>query len=219
MTTTADTAELLRQYFIQQQSVNLPGIGGFEMNRVPAHVDHHSGTIHAPSYTIRYDSLNDIPSKEMFAHIARKKDITEWEAIGVVNHFSMELKDQLKKGHRFDWAGMGSLENNDAGQLIFEPYSIRYPFHADIYVATKWQKYDDPESSGQHYVVPDADASDEVVIEARASWWISAAVVAAAALLLIFFSLIRSEYKLSSARETKLTPSVPPSQFEFKPAE
>lgn len=219
MTTTADTAELLRLFFIQQQAVNLPGIGGFAMNRIPAHADPHSGSIVAPSFTIKYDSLNDIPVKEMFTYVAAKKDITEWEAIGVVNHFSQEVKELLKKGQRFEWEGMGSLENNDAGQLVFEPVSMHYPFYPDMQGVYEWRKYREPELQG-NYEMPVAESEDEeVVVEAKASWWISAAVVAAISLLLIFFSLVRNEYKFSSARETKLTPAEMPVQYQNKPAD
>lgn len=219
MTTKADTAELLRLFFIQQLAVNLPGIGGFVMNRIPAHADAHEGGIVAPSYTINYDSLNDIPAKEMFAYVAAKKKISEWEAIGVVNHFSLEIKDLLKKGQKYEWEGMGSLEHNDAGQLIFVPVDMRYPFYPDVQGVYEWRKYREPGPQGE-YQMPMAETGDEeVVVEARASWWIWAAVIAAVASLLIFFSLVRNEYKFRSARETRLAPAEMPLQYQHKPAQ
>jgi hypothetical protein len=220
MTTTADTAELLRRFFIQQQAVNLPGIGGFVMNRIPAHVDGHAGIIVAPSYTIKYDSLNDIPSKAMFAYVAAKKDITEWEAIGVVNHFSQEINDMLMKGQMYEWGGMGRLQHNDAGQLIFESGDMRYPFYPDVQGAYEWREYREPEPQGEYEMpIVETQADEETVVEARASWWISAAVIAAVASLLILFSLVRNEYKFRSARESRLVPAEKPLQYQFKPAE
>lgn len=217
MTSTADTAELLRLYFIQQRTVNLPGIGSFELDRIPAQVDLVTGTIKAPSYTIRYDSMNDIPSKEMFAYISRKRNISEWEAIGVVNNFSMDLKDQLKKGQRFNWSGIGSLENSSSGQLTFDPVSNRYDFLPDLNDLSPQSITDDAAATGDHY-----DAIGEIdepaTVEASASWWVAAAVIAAVALVMIFFNLIRNEYKLTGARDTKIVPSSAPAQFESKPA-
>jgi hypothetical protein len=220
MTTTADTAELLRLFFIQQQAVYLPGIGGFVMNRIPAHVDGHTGSIVAPSYIINYDSLNHIPTKEMFAYVAAKKDITAWEAIGVVNQFSQDINDMLKKGQKYEWGGMGSLQHNDAGQLIFDSGDMRYPFYPDVQGVNEWRKNREPEPQGEcEMPIAETEADKEAVVEERASWWISAAVIAAVASLLILFSLVRNEYKFSSARESRLVPAEKPLQYQFKPAE
>ncbi len=217
MTSTADTAELLRLYFIQQRTVNLPGIGSFELDRIPAQVDQVSGAIKAPSYTIRYDSMHDIPSKEMFAYISRKRNISEWEAIGVVNNFSMNLKDQLKKGQRFEWEGIGSLENSSSGQLIFDPVNNRYDFLPDLNALSTQSMSGEAVSTGDHHGA--ITWNDELVtVEARTSWWVAAAVIAAVALVMIFFNLIRNEYKLSGARDTNIVPSTAPAQFESKPA-
>ncbi|HLO81540.1 MAG TPA: hypothetical protein VK166_11305 [Chitinophagaceae bacterium] len=218
MTSTADTAELLRLYFIQQRSVHLPGIGGFELNRIPARVDHVTGAIESPSYTIRYDSLNDIPSKEMFAYISRKRNISEWEAIGVVNNFSMNLKDQLKKGQRFDWKGIGSLENSASGQLIFDPVAKKYDFQPHLNsVSLQSTSHDADNTASYHDVLNENE--EQAIVEARAGWWVAAAVIAAAALVMIFFNMVRNEYKLTGARETRFTPASTPSQYESKPAD
>jgi hypothetical protein len=220
MTTTADTAELLRLFFIQRYAVNLPGIGGFRLNRIPAQADPESGSIVAPSYIIVYDALNDVPQKDMFAYIAEKKDITEWEAIGVVNQFSQELKDTLRNGQKFEWDGIGSLENNDAGQLVFDPVTMRYPFYPSMKGVYEWRKYREPETHGNYAMpVAEMEVGEETVVEARASWWIWAAVIAAVSLMLIFFNLVRNEYRFSSARDTKFTPSAMPVQYQNKPAD
>jgi nucleoid DNA-binding protein len=210
MTSSGDTAELLRLYFIQQRSVNLPGIGGFELSRIPARVDNATGTIKAPYYSIRYDSLSDIPSKEMFAFISRKRNISEWEAIGVVNNFSMAVSDQLKRGQRFEWAGIGSLEHNVTGQLEFEPVATQFDFLPDLSVGIRTGTDSD--------IIADPFQEEETV-EAKVSWWVTAAVIAAVALVIIFFSFIRNEYKLTGSRESRFVPAVAPVQNETKLAD
>jgi nucleoid DNA-binding protein len=210
MTSSGDIAELLRLYFIQQRSVNLPGIGGFELSRIPARVDNATGTIKAPYYSIRYDSLSDIPSKEMFAFISRKKNISEWEAIGVVNNFSMAVSDQLKRGQRYEWTGIGSLEHNGTGQLEFEPVTTQFGFLSDLSVSV--QTGSDTEIAADPF-------EEEKTVEAKASWWVTAAVIAAVALVMIFFSFIRNEYKLTGSRESRFVPSVAPVQNETKLAD
>jgi nucleoid DNA-binding protein len=218
MTSLADTAELLRLYFIQQRSVNLPGIGSFEMNRIPARVDHATGSIEAPSYTILYDSLNDIPSKEMFSYVSRKRSISEWESIGVVNNFSMALNDHLKKGQKFEWGGMGTLEHNSSGQLVFYPGITRYDFHPDLTSIPQTGIIHGHAAPGE-YNEALYGSGEQGTVEASASWWVSAAVIAAVALMMIFFSLVNSEYKLNGARQTKLVPAYAPLQYESKTAD
>jgi hypothetical protein len=218
MMSIADTAELLRLYFIQQRSVNLPGIGSFNLNRIPAMADHATGNLAAPYYTIQYDSLNDVPSREMFAYISRKRNISEWESIGVVNNFSMALNDLLKKGQKFTWEGIGSLENNFSGQLIFEPVVTRYDFQPDLSALPRTGIIHDQTIAGEPEAVV-FDNHEQDTVEARASWWVAAAVIAAAALVMIFFSLVNSEYKLTGARQTRFVTSDTPLQYESKTAE
>jgi hypothetical protein len=210
MTSSGDTAELLKLYFIQQRSVNLPGIGGFELSRIPARVDNATGTIKAPYYSIRYDSLSDIPSKEMFAFISRKKNISEWEAIGVINNFSMAVSDQLKRGQRYEWAGIGSLEHNVTGQLEFEPVTTQFDFLPDLSVSVQ---------TGSEMDIVAVPFEEGETVEAKASWWVTAAVIAAVALVMIFFSFIRNEYKLTGSRESRFVPSLAPVQNETKLAD
>ncbi len=156
----------------------------------------------------------------MFAYVAAKKDITAWEAIGVVNQFSQDINDMLKKGQKYEWGGMGSLQHNDAGQLIFDSGDMRYPFYPDVQGVNEWRKNREPEPQGEcEMPIAETEADEEAVVEERASWWISAAVIAAVASLLILFSLVRNEYKFSSARESRLVPAEKPLQYQFKPAE
>ena len=217
MTSTTETAELLRLYFIQQRAVNIPGIGGFALKRIPANFDHTSGLIEAPAYTIHYDSLNDIPSKEMFAYLSRKKDLSEWEAIGVVNSFSVALKDQLRKGQRFEWEGVGILENDPSGQLVFEPGEIVMDLLPSIPSGKIMEEADRNAYSSEAELYPGGE--HEAIVKAKASWWITAAVIAAIALLLIFLNVISNEYRFSAAQQNKFVPAREPVQNMNKPAD
>jgi nucleoid DNA-binding protein len=214
MTSSGDIAELLRSYFIQHRSVHLPGIGGFELSRIPAQADMATGRIEAPYYTVRYDSLSDIPSKEMFSYISRKKNLSEWEAIGVINNFSMALSDQLKKGQRFEWEGIGSLGHGLTGQLEFQPEVSHFEFMPDLNSSAV---ITDNENSADHVAVYGEEEEDTV--EMKASWWVAAAVVAAVALAMIFFSFVRNEYKFGVSRDSRLAPDTAPLQHQTKLAD
>src|SRR6187397_3120324 len=98
MTSTADMPQLLRLFFIQHKQVSIPGVGNFHLVRKPAAHDIASRKLLAPEYSIHFDPHNDSPSRDLFAYISRKKNISEWEAIGMVNEFSVELKEILRTG-------------------------------------------------------------------------------------------------------------------------
>lgn len=214
MTITAETAELLRHYFIQQRSIQLPGIGSFHLNRTPATYDHAAGLLRSPQFSVEYDAAHDIPSRDLFSYISRKRDVTEWEAIGIVNNFSLGLKELLKKGQRFEWAGVGTLETQDNGHLLFQPENENISAGRDFNISGNPALQAGSDSS------IDADGQfEDATVEARASWWISAAIIAAVALIMVFISVVRNDYRFSTARETRTELLVPPAQSDSKPAE
>lgn len=208
---TAETAELLRHYFIQHSSLQLPGIGSFTLDRIPAAYDHAAGVLRSPRYAVHYDANHDIPSRSLFSYVSRKQNITEWEAIGIVNNFSLGVKELLKKGQRFEWAGMGILETEDSGQLIFRGEDQFTSFGRDFTISADGLLREGTGNSAGSYA-----GQEDATIEARASWWISAAIIAATALILIFISLVRNDYRFTTGRETRTDIDLAPAQYDYK---
>lgn len=221
MNSTADMPQLLRLFFIQHKSVSIPGVGSFQMRRKPASSDIASRQLLAPQYSIHFDSINDTPSKDLFTYISRKKNVSEWEAMGLVNEFSASLKEALRTGKKYEWSGLGSLETIPGGQLILRAEDVSCDFLPAVASNRVIRR------EAEHTVlVGEFERSsgesqqwlEEDVVVAKAGWWITATVLAAAALLLIFSRFFRDDYSFLSGRQTNTKIQSAPQQYEDKTA-
>jgi hypothetical protein len=221
MTKSGDLSELLHLFFIQNKSVSLPGVGSFDLFRVSAQSDFAAKKIFGPSYTIGFNAATDTPSRELFNYISRKRKISEWEAIRLVNEFSYHLNLMLKKGQKFVWPGIGSLESGgSAGQLVFEPERLAYDFMPAVQAKRVIRKENDHSVLVGEQEMHKSDMQqwleNETYIEERAGWWIPAIIIFAIAILVIFYCLINQNYVMQTGRQNKLTTSEAPLQYELK---
>ncbi len=218
MTRAEDISSLLHLFFIQNKAVSLPGIGTFSLFSISAHSDFATRKIFGPSYSIHFSTANDHPSKELFSYISRKKNISEWEAVRLVNEFSFELNGRLKKGERVEWPGLGILESGSAGQLLFEPERVKYQFIPAVNAERVIRKENDHSVLVGEQEMHKSDMQEwlenETYVEEKAGWWIPAAVLGAVALLVLFFSLLNQQVSTYGGRQTGILPSQAPLQNE-----
>ncbi len=218
MTKVADISEILHLFFIQNNSVSLPGIGTFSLVRVSALSDFATRKIFGPSYTIHFSSSSDSPPREMFNYISRKKNISDWEAVRLVNEFSFDLNSKLKKGEKVEWPGIGILESGSAGQMLFEPERVKYNFIPAVNAERVIRKENDHSVLVGEQEMHKSDMQEwlehETYVEEKAGWWIPAAVIGAIALLVLFFSLLNQQVSTYGGRQTRIIPSSAPLQNE-----
>jgi len=219
MTFSADTAELLRQYFILQRYLSLPGIGGFAMERIPAEVNGVSGHLSPPEYSARFEPAQSIPEKQLFSYLSRKKNISEWEAIGVVNSFAGFVKERLASGESFEWKGVGVLYKDPEGVDHFVPEIRRFSFFPELDAPAIWQEGGAEAHPDIKVVGREEEEIAEPVVEAETGWWVPVAIIAATALVLVFFSLVGNNYRFTSHRQTRFTTPATPEQYIFTPAQ
>jgi hypothetical protein len=211
--------ELLHYYFIQNRSLSLPGIGTFELFRVSAQTDFANKMILAPSYTISFDKMNDTPDKEMFQYISSKKNISEWEAMKLVNDLAQELKQQLRSGQEIAWKGIGLLKPDSSGDIIFEPDRLKYDFFSHV-DAKRVIRVD----ADHRMIVGDHEVSktemehmlhdDNSVVTPKANWWVYAIILAAIALILIFVKLVSNNSPFTGGRTNHITPETASSTYQ-----
>jgi CCDC81-like prokaryotic HU domain 2 len=216
----SDMFDLLHYYFIQNRTLSLPGIGTFELFRVSAQTDFTNKKILAPTYTISFDKMNDTPDKEMFQYISSRKNISEWEAMKLVNDLAHELKQQLRSGQEVEWKGIGILKPDSSGDIIFQPDRLKYDFipHVD---AERVIRVD----ANHRMLVGDHEVSktemeqflqeENVVVKEKPKWWVYAILVAAIALILIFLKLISSDSPFTGGKTKRITPESAPSTYRL----
>jgi nucleoid DNA-binding protein len=211
-----DLADVLYAYFIQRQSLSLPGIGTFDMHRISAQTDFANKKMLPPGYAIGFNLHEDAPDRDLFEYIARRKQVEEWEAIRAVHDFALELKSRVQQGEPFTWEGIGSLRPGVGKDIIFEPESLQYAFIPHVGAqriirqnATHAVIVGDREHTREE--MSDMLAADAPEFRVKPGWWNFAAILAAAAVLLIAIRAFSGGVSPFSGRQHQLHPAMPPS--------
>ena len=127
-----DISGLLHEYFVQNGSLNLPGIGVFRLMRVSAQVDIANRKILPPSYTVRFDNRGEAPSKDLFAYLSMRTGANDLEAVRLLNHFAFDMKDRLQRGEQVEWSGFGRLQPDKGSGFGFEPDRMTFDFTSEV---------------------------------------------------------------------------------------
>ena len=126
--TMIDTAQWLHEYFIQQGSFTLQGVGTFRIQRSSAQVDFASKRMMPPSFTIRFDHRYDTPQREMFTYISQRSGMADWESVRSVNNLAFDIKTRLLHGESVPILGIGILRPDNGSGFQFDAERIYYDF-------------------------------------------------------------------------------------------
>ncbi|MDE3235440.1 MAG: hypothetical protein KGO81_05745 [Bacteroidota bacterium] len=110
--------ELFYKYLILNKKAGIPGIGNFEVQSVPAHLDFVTKTISAPAQSIRFDTEKVSLDRSFYNYLSRELNVNEIEAINQFNEFSHKLKDIAVKGG-VQLPGIGILHRSLDGEVSF----------------------------------------------------------------------------------------------------
>jgi len=206
-----DIADILYHYFIQNNSMSLPGIGTFDMFRISAQTDFANKKMLPPTFTISYNNQFDSPQKELFHYVSRKKNIAEWEAIKEVNDFAFDLRNTLKTGESIDWKGIGVLKQGNGKEIIFEPQRLSYEFIPHVSAQRVIR-----ESANHAMLVGDRERSklemlkfltdDAAEVKAKGGWWSIAAIIAAIAVLMMAIRAFTGGLSVMDGRQQIIKP-------------
>jgi len=120
--------EQLYFYLIQHDFLHLPGLGDFILNRVAAKVDSETRSLIAPHYTIQFKPSDKGTHRELFSFLSEKLNITEVNAIKLVNEYAMELKSMLNNDGFAIIDFIGKIYYNTYGVLDLEARPMNLNF-------------------------------------------------------------------------------------------
>jgi hypothetical protein len=212
---------LLHEYFIQNGSITIPGVGTFRMQRISAQVDFASRKMLPPSYTIRYDHRHDSAHRELFDYFAMKSGLPELEAIKQVNNYAYDLKDSLLKGRTIPLEGFGKLLPDNGSGFQFEADRLHYEFIPGV-TAERVIRLD---SEHQIRVGDEQKTSSEmeaILSEEVAEpglwdrFWFRALCLASLALLLIALRAFNGGFSLQAPRQDKVVPADPAPTYQIQ---
>jgi hypothetical protein len=209
-----DITGLLHDFFIQNGSLSLPGIGVFRLMRISPQVDLVNRKILPPSYTVRFDNRVSPPSKELFAYLAMRTGMDELEAVRRLNHFAYDVKDRLQHGQDVPWSVMGTLLPDQGSGFGFEPNRMTFDFTSEVDARRVVHK--DVEHT---VIVGDEEKSSVEMAEFLAAqeespgwmsrFWARALVVALVSLAIIASRFLLSPSSAMPDRADSLQPSEP----------
>ena len=114
---------ILYQYLILHRQLSLPGIGTIHLQKSPASHDYANKSFIAPAYNFIIDTTHEAPAKQLFIWLSKKLNISDWEAIRLVNDFSFEMKNKISAGDA-NWENIGTLQRDEKGSIILISPSI-----------------------------------------------------------------------------------------------
>lgn len=114
--------QLIHKYFAMNRTVSLPGIGSFTAEMQNAKLDFIEKSLHAPGFSIRYDSY-DKADDAFFIFLT--KETGNGNARERFSHFLNELKTRLENDHIVTLPGIGILTKNGFGYSFVADNSVQ----------------------------------------------------------------------------------------------
>jgi hypothetical protein len=147
----------------------------------------------------RFDKYFDVPDRNFFAYLARKKNIPDFEAIRWYNEFAANLRNTIRL------------------ELVFEafapPYELYPPVKAERVIRADAKHsilVGDKEKT--NYEMTEL-LSDDTYVE-KESWWIYALILAAIGLSILFFHFYSNNMKWTSGNRQRVEVIQAPALFQ-----
>lgn len=117
----------LYRYLVQNQQLQLPGIGTLAIQQADAEMNIADHSVTAGTYQLDFhkDNTVTVPAK-LYNWLAGVSGITEREAIVQYNDFVFDLQQQLKNGATINWQQVGVLTAGLGGEIKFESAVKQY---------------------------------------------------------------------------------------------
>jgi len=116
-----DITAFIRELLFGHDCVIVPGFGGFIGNYTPARIDKNSGTFYPPVKQISFNRNLNHNDGLLVGKISGSANINYGDARNLVEEFVADLRRKLERGEKVVFDNIGSLVNNQEGNVQFEP--------------------------------------------------------------------------------------------------
>jgi nucleoid DNA-binding protein/cell division protein FtsL len=133
-----DITVFIRELLFGHDCVIVPGFGGFIGNYSPARIDKNSATFYPPVKQISFNRNLNHNDGLLVGKVSASLNINYGDARIIVEEFVTDLRRKLSKGENVVFDNIGSLQNNQEGNVQFEPdKDVNY--HLDSYGLESFQ--------------------------------------------------------------------------------
>jgi nucleoid DNA-binding protein len=133
-----DITAFIRELLFGHDCVIVPGFGGFIGNYTPARIDKKSGTFFPPVKQISFNRNLNHNDGLLVGRISGSSGINYGDARNMVEEFVSEIRRKLEKGEKVVFDHIGSFNNNQEGNIQFEPDRASN-YHLDSYGLESFQ--------------------------------------------------------------------------------
>ncbi|HRI19484.1 MAG TPA: hypothetical protein PLA68_00960 [Panacibacter sp.] len=181
--------QYLHKYFSLYKNLSLPGIGSFNTTAQPARIDFTNKTLHAPRYTIHYNSEHTSTDDKFYKFLAKETGLKYDDAAHQLKEFTTQITDKLKDGVLVKFEGIGTLVKKEEGYLFDAGDNYVSDFFPSITAGRVIRQ------NAEHNVRVGEDDKTSTEMQQRLTqtivkeerWWISALVLAVIGIAAILY--------------------------------
>lgn len=177
--------DLLYKYLILNQKLQIPEIGSFSIDTLPAEIDKANGLLHAPTQVIRYRQGSAESDQRFIQFLSREKGLDEADAVSEFNDYITRLQHESTTNHGVEIPGMGTLKKETNGHYLFladRSVNEMYPqlkLSGNFEVQHAYYRLDKPTAHRQtetdEEAIRELDVNEDEAIEKSEEadyWWV-----------------------------------------------
>jgi hypothetical protein len=171
----------IKKFLALHHHLSLPGIGNFNVEKIPAHIDIANRIIVPPSLQIKFSNKKLPPEKFFYYFLARELNTDEVQAVRNFTDFTSQLQNDIQHNKAIALKGIGELTKQPGNEIIFQPEQM--PEYLPSITAervirkntTHLIKVGEDERTS-HEMQTVLQEKEQIILEDR--WWIPALVFA-----------------------------------------
>lgn len=118
--------KIITSYLVQKKECNLPGIGSFKINIVPAHLDIANKIMFPPAAEIIFSEGDVHLRKELVKYVSAQQNVDEQQAAENITKWCHHVSESLATGEKIIFESVGSLQKNVSGNIFLRTKNKNY---------------------------------------------------------------------------------------------
>ena len=209
--------KIITSYLVQKKECNLPGIGNFKINTVPAHLDIANKKMFPPASEIIFSESDVHLRNDLVKYVSSKQHIDVHLAAENITRWCQYVSERLDAGEKIIFESIGSLQKNATGNIFFsskdksrlyEPVSANRVVHKDEdHAVLVGDRQTTSAAMNEYYKA-------ESVFERKISWKIWAAVLFGLSILsLVMHFSFHGFTTANTGNQISVSPLPPPASY------
>ena len=121
-----DVASSINELLFENNSVIIPGFGGFELSKQSASIDHIKSTLTPPAQVPKFNKNLTVNDGILVDYIKNQNRCTLEQAQKIVNEFVAEVEGKIEKKEIIEFPKVGRIYKDYSKSLQFLPYEANF---------------------------------------------------------------------------------------------